>query len=258
MENRDRSCLIVIPARYASSRLPGKPLLEIGGKPVVQHVFERASEALPGRVVVATDDDRILRAVESFGGRAVMTSPDHPSGTDRVWEAFGKCGLEAEVVVNLQGDEPFVSPRQIREVMAAFGDPETDIATTVIPLTAENSSPEELRNPNNVKAVLASDGRIIYFSRSVVPFSRGVAEEELLATGRYYKHLGMYAYRSAVLREITLLPESPLEKAERLEQLRWLEAGYRIRAVVSREKTIGIDTAEDLEAARDHFAGKWR
>ena len=244
----------IIPARYASSRLPGKPLLEIGGRPVLRHVWERAGEALPGTLLVATDDERILRAVEAFGGEAVMTSPDHPSGTDRVLDAYRKSGRKADVIINIQGDEPFVSPDQIRSLMRAFDDPETDIATTVIPLTPDNAAPEELRNPNNVKAVLARDGRVIYFSRSVVPFARGVAETELLSTGRYFKHLGMYAYRAGVLAEITALPPSPLEETEKLEQLRWLEAGYRIRAVLSHDKTIGIDTPEDLEEARRFFA----
>lgn len=243
----------IIPARYASSRLPGKPLLEIGGRPVIQHVYESASKVLPGRVVVATDDERILRAVEAFGGKAVMTSPDHPSGTDRVREAYAKSGIKADVVINIQGDEPFVSVNQITGIMAAFEDEGVDIATTVIPMSETNSSPDELRNPNNVKAVRASDGRVIYFSRSVVPFSRDLQENELLASGRYFKHLGMYAYRTTVLEKITRLPESPLEKIEKLEQLRWLEAGYRIQAVVSEEKTIGIDTPKDLEEAKAFY-----
>lgn len=243
----------IIPARYASIRLPGKPLLEIGGRPVIQHVYERASKALPGRVVVATDDERILRAVEAFGGKAVMTSPEHPSGTDRVREAYDKSGIKADVVINIQGDEPFVSVNQITGIMAAFEDDAVDIATTVIPLSEANSSPDELRNPNNVKAVRALDGRVIYFSRSVVPFSRDLREDELLSSGRYFKHLGMYAYRTPVLEKITRLPESPLEKIEKLEQLRWLEAGYRIQAVVSDEKTIGIDTPKDLEEAKAFY-----
>lgn len=246
----------IIPARYASSRLPGKPLLEIGGKPIIQHVYERASEALPGAVIVATDDERIFRAVETFGGNVVMTSPDHPSGTDRVREAYRKGGIEADVVINIQGDEPFISPLQIRAMMQAFEDESVDIATTIIPLTEGNSFLDELRNPNNVKAVKASDGRLVYFSRSVVPFSRDLRDDELLSSGRYFKHLGMYAYRSSVLEKITELPESPLEKSEKLEQLRWLEAGYRIQSVISDQKTIGIDTPGDLEEARA-FYERW-
>ena len=243
----------IIPARFASSRLPGKPLLEIGGKPVIRHVYERASEVLAGAVLVATDDKRIYDAVEAFGGRAVMTSPDHPSGTDRVREAYEKSGTEAEVVINIQGDEPFISPEQIRAMMGAFDTPDTDIATTIIPLTEANATLDDLRNPNNVKAVKAADGRLIYFSRSVVPYSRELKDEELLASGRYYKHLGMYAYRGRVLREITELKESPLERIEKLEQLRWIEAGYTIRAVLSERMTIGIDTAKDLEEAKAFY-----
>ena len=243
----------IIPARYASSRLPGKPLMEIGGKPIIRHVYERVREVLPGSVLVATDDERIMQAVRDFGGHAVMTSPDHASGTDRVYEAFAKSGYDADVVLNIQGDEPFISPDQIRAMMAAFDSAEVDIATTIIPFTTDNASPPDLSNPNNVKAVKAADGRIIYFSRSIVPFSRDLREGELLSSGRYYKHLGMYAYRAKVLSEITRLPESPLEKSERLEQLRWLEAGYRIQAVVSREMTIGIDTPSDLEEARTFY-----
>ena len=243
----------IIPARFASSRLPGKPLLEIGGKPIIRHVYERASEVLPGAVLVATDDERIYDCVTGFGGLAVMTSPNHPSGTDRVREAYEKSETEAEVVINIQGDEPFISPEQIKAMMSAFDSPDTDIATTIIPLTESNATLEDLRNPNNVKAVKAGDGRLIYFSRSLVPYSRELKDEELLSSGRYYKHLGMYAYRGRVLREITELKESPLERIEKLEQLRWIEAGYTIRAVVSDWMTIGIDTAKDLEEAKAFY-----
>lgn len=249
----NNSFLGIIPARYASSRLPGKPLLMIGDKPVIQHVYDRVSQVMGDRVLVATDDDRIRDCVESFGGRAVMTSPDQPSGTDRVREAYNLSGMETDVILNVQGDEPFVSPLQIESLMQVFEDTRVDIATTIIPLNEKNATLQDLNNPNNVKVVKDTSGRVIYFSRSPVPYVRGVEGDELLRIGAYFKHLGMYAYRTHVLESITELPVSPLEKLEKLEQLRWLEAGYMIQSVVSQEMTIGIDTEADLEEARRYF-----
>lgn len=238
--------MAIIPARYASTRFPGKPLAMLGGKPVIQWVCERAAEVFDD-VVVATDDQRIADAVESFGGRAVMTSPAHRSGTDRVREAYERCGTEADVVVNIQGDEPFVQPSQLRALAACFSDEGTDIATVVRPFAG---SYEELADPNKVKVVTDDRGYAMYFSRSIIPYCRGVEPENWPSSVQYYIHIGLYAYRTAVLRRITDLPPSVLEKAESLEQLRWLQAGLKIKTAESDVVTVGIDTPADLEEAR--------
>ena len=200
--------IAIIPARYASTRFPGKPLAMLGGKPVIRRVYEQVEGVLDD-AVVATDDERIYDAVLAFGGRAEMTSPDHKSGTDRCWEAYLKQGKTYDVVVNVQGDEPFIRPSQ----------------------------------------VLDAQSRALYFSRSVIPYLRGVERSEWLARHTFYKHIGLYAFRTEVLRAVTALPQSALEKAESLEQLRWLENGYKIGVGVTDAETIGIDTPEDLEKA---------
>ncbi len=234
----------IIPARYASTRFPGKPLATLAGKPVIEHVYHRVVEAL-GSAYVATDDDRIAQAVERFGGQAVMTRADHKSGTDRIAEALEKTGREVDVVVNVQGDEPFITTRQIETLCHCFDDEQTQIATLGKPF----ESMEAVENPNSPKIVTDLKGFALYFSRSVIPYIRGFEQTDWLSHFPYLKHLGIYAYRTEVLREITQLPQSPLEKAESLEQLRWLQAGYRIKVGITNEETVGIDTPEDLVRA---------
>ncbi len=234
----------IIPARYASTRFPGKPLATLAGKPVIEHVYRRVVEAL-GSAYVATDDERIALAVERFGGQAVMTRADHKSGTDRIAEALEKTGREVDVVVNVQGDEPFITTRQIETLCHCFDDEQTQIATLGKPF----ESMEAVENPNSPKIVTDLKGFALYFSRSVIPYIRGFEQTDWLSHFPYLKHLGIYAYRTEVLREITQLPQSPLEKAESLEQLRWLQAGYRIKVGITNEETVGIDTPEDLVRA---------
>ena len=239
--------IAIIPARYASTRFPGKPLAVLGGKPVIQRVYEQVAGVLDD-AVVATDDERIRDAVRAFGGRVEMTSPDHRSGTDRCREAYDRLGVEYDVVVNVQGDEPFIQPSQLEAVKRCFDDPATDIATLVKPFT-EADGLAALENPNSPKVVLDAQSRAIYFSRSVIPYLRGVERAEWLARHTFYKHIGLYAFRTDVLRAVTALPQSALEKAESLEQLRWLENGYKIGVGISEVENIGIDTPEDLEKA---------
>lgn len=247
--SKDLKYIAIIPARYASTRFPGKPLAMLAGKPVIQRVWEQVSGVVDA-AVVATDDERIAQAVESFGGRAIMTSPDHKSGTDRCWEAYQKQGEEFDVVINVQGDEPFIAHSQLRAIMACFEDENTDIATLVKPF-AEEDGLAALENPNSPKVVLDNNSCAVYFSRSVIPYLRGVEREEWLKHHTFYKHIGMYAFRRDVLGEITSLPQSILEKAESLEQLRWLENGYKIGVGISDVETVGIDTPEDLERAEE-------
>lgn len=239
--------IAIIPARYASTRFPGKPLALLGGKPVIQRVYEQVAGVLDD-AVVATDDRRIYDAVLAFGGKAEMTSTEHRSGTDRCWEAYCKQGGAYDAVVNVQGDEPFIRPAQLEALKRCFDDPETQIATLVKPF-AEKDGLEALENPNSPKVVLDGRSRALYFSRSVIPYLRGVDRTEWLRRHTYYKHIGIYAFRTEVLREVTSLPQSPLELAESLEQLRWLENGYRIGVGITNFDTVGIDTPEDLERA---------
>ena len=204
----------IIPARYASGRLPGKPLLDIGGKPMIQRVFEQAAKALGNQNVwVATDDQRIFDAVIAFGGQAVMTSENHRSGTDRIAEAVSKIGTNADVVINIQGDEPFIDPEQIKMLADCFKSPDTDIATLARPFDQTE-------------------------------------KDKWASSHQYLIHVGMYAYRTNVLKQITQLTPAPLEIAESLEQLRWLSNGYTVKVSLTEKPTIGIDTADDLEAAR--------
>lgn len=239
--------LAIIPARYASTRFPAKPLALLGGKPVIERVYEQVVGVLDD-AVVATDDQRIYDVVTAFGGRVVMTSPDHRSGTDRCWEAYCKQGGAYDVVVNVQGDEPFIHRSQIEAVKRCFEDTTTDIATLVKPFTATDGL-AALENPNSPKVVLDAQSRAIYFSRSVIPYLRGVERVEWLSKHTFYKHIGLYAFRTEVLRAVTALPQSLLEKAESLEQLRWIENGYKIGVGITDMETIGIDTPEDLAKA---------
>ena len=239
--------MAVIPARYASTRFPAKPLALLGGKPIVQRVYEQVAKMVE-RVVVATDDERIYDTEASFGGEVVMTSPNHKSGTDRCAEAYDKLGCEADIVINVQGDEPFIATEQIATLVKCFENEAIDIATLVKPFSAE-SGIEALENPNSPKVVINERGEAIYFSRSVVPYLRDVERSGWLKRHTFYKHIGIYAFRAKTLGEITQLPQSPLEQAEKLEQLRWLENGYRIGVGITDIETIGIDTPEDLERA---------
>ena len=239
----------VIPARYASTRFPGKPLAMLGGKTVIQRVYEQAASVL-SEVYVATDDERILSAVEAFGGRAVMTRADHQSGTDRIEEAVEKTGTQADVIINVQGDEPFIQPSQIKTLMALFDDPQTQIGT----LGKRFESMEAVSNPNSPKIVTDVNGYALYFSRSVIPFIRGKEQNCWLEHFPFLKHLGIYAYRREILHEITQLPQSSLEIAESLEQLRWLENGYHIRVGLTDIETVGIDTPDDLQKAEEFLA----
>lgn len=250
----------IIPARYASTRFPGKPLAEIGGKTVIQRVYIQASQALD-TVVVATDDDRIYDAVEAFGGKVVMTRADHRCGTDRCLEAYEAITTPGwreqnnkdTVIINIQGDEPFIQPGQIEALTACFDNGETEIATLVRPFTGQDSL-ADLENPNTPKVAWSrTTGEALLFSRSVIPFLRGTDKNEWLSSGLFYRHIGMYAYRADVLEKITQLPPTPLEKAESLEQLRWLENGFHIRIGLTDTPTIGIDTPEDLEKARNWY-----
>lgn len=241
----------IIPARYASTRFPGKPLAMLGDKPMIQRVYEQARKALD-EVVVATDDERIYQAVEQFGGRAIMTRKDHKCGTDRCLEAFDRSasGVNKDdketVIINIQGDEPFIQPEQIEAIKACFP---TEIATLVKPFT-EADGLAALENPNTPKVVFSREtGNALLFSRSVIPYLRGIDREDWLKQHKHYKHIGMYAYRADILREITRLPQTEAELAESLEQLRWLENGYQIRVAETNVQSIGIDTPEDLQKA---------
>ena len=237
-------CIAIIPARYASTRFPGKPLALLGGKTVIQRVYEQAVSVLD-EAWVATDDERIQKAVEQFGGRVVMTRADHKSGTDRIEEAAEKIGTDADVIINIQGDEPFVQPSQIKTLMQLFDNADTQIGT----LGKRFEDMAAVNNPNSPKIATDRQGFALYFSRSVIPYVRGAEQTEWLSHFPYLKHLGIYAYRREVLHEITQLPQSPLELAESLEQLRWLENGYRIRVGLTDAETVGIDTPEDLQRA---------
>lgn len=241
----------IIPARYASTRFPGKPLALLGNKPVIQHVYEQATSVL-NEVWVATDDDRIREAVEKFGGRIVMTRADHKSGTDRIEEAAEKTGTQADVIINIQGDEPFVQPSQIKTLMQLFDNADTQIGT----LGKHFENIEAVNNPNSPKIVTDKQGFALYFSRSVIPYIRGAQDNEWLSHFPFLKHLGLYAYRREVLHEITQLPQSSLEIAESLEQLRWLENGYRIRVGLTDVETVGIDTPEDLQRAEEFLKSR--
>ena len=239
----------LIPARYASTRFPGKPLAMIADKPMIQWVYQRASEVFE-HTYVATDDDRIAKAVESFGGRVVMTSDKHQSGTDRCAEALGKVeeltSIKFDVVVNIQGDEPFIQAQQLMNVSGCFTDETVQIATLVKAFSAS----EDIFNPNSPKVIINTKSEAIYFSRAAIPFVRGKERDDWKFHRKYYKHIGLYAYRTEVLGQITKLPQSSLEIAESLEQLRWIENGYRIKVVETNLETLAVDTPEDLEKVK--------
>ena len=241
----------IIPARYASTRFPGKPLALLSGKPIFQHVYEQVNQVIKD-VWVATDDQRIFETVNTFGGKAVMTRKDHKSGTDRIEEAAEKIQTQADIIINVQGDEPFIQPSQIETLCELFKHPQTQIATLGKPF----EDIEAVKNTNSPKIVTNYQGFALYFSRSVIPFVRGIEENEWLEPFPYLKHLGIYAYRREILKEITKLPMSSLEKAESLEQLRWLQNGYHIRVGITNVETIGIDTPKDLERAEAFIAKK--
>ncbi|MDR1407321.1 MAG: 3-deoxy-manno-octulosonate cytidylyltransferase [Tannerella sp.] len=245
----------IIPARYASTRFPGKPLADMRGKPMIRRVYEQVLPSVD-RLAVATDDVRIEAAVRAFGGDVVMTSDRHRSGTERCCEAFCKIGAGFDAVVNIQGDEPFVRPAQIALLKSCFDRPDVQIATLVKPFEADGDFETALFNPNSPKVVLNIRGEALFFSRSIIPYVRGQAHTAWLSAHTFYKHIGLYAYRASTLEELVRLPPSPLEMAESLEQLRWLENGYRIQTAVTRHETVGIDTPEDLARALDFLDGK--
>ncbi len=234
----------IIPARYASTRFPGKPLIDIGGKSMIQRVYEQAKKtSLLTDVIVATDDIRIEKHVIDFGGKVVMTNETHQSGTDRCFEAIQKFDKSADIVINIQGDEPFIQPEQIDLVASCFDSPEVQIAT----LVKKTGSYEDLFNVNIPKVVLSTKGDAIYFSRQTIPFIRGKQENEWLDSHTFYKHIGIYAYRTKILAEITCLQQSSLELSEGLEQLRWIENGYKIRTKTTDFENVAIDVPDDLK-----------
>jgi 3-deoxy-manno-octulosonate cytidylyltransferase (CMP-KDO synthetase) len=242
----------VIPARFASTRLPGKPLVDIGGKSMVQRVVEQAqlSHSLQ-RVVVATDDERVLEHVRQFGGQAVLTSAHHPSGTDRCSEAAGLAGDQFDAVVNIQGDEPFIHPQQIDEVCAALEDAPGGIATLAQIVTDDR----DLADAGEVLITTDVHMDALYFSRTMIPFIHGQRRAPLHKHFRFLKHVGLYAYRLDILKKIVELEPSPLELAESLEQLRWLENGFKVRVGITTHDSFCVDTPADLEEARQRVKG---
>lgn len=247
--------IAIIPARYASTRFPGKPLAQLGGMPVIERVWRRAASILGAdNVFVATDDTRISDVVEKFGN-AVMTSPEHRSGTDRCREAADiiSKNVDFDVVINIQGDEPFIAEGQIRSLMECFSDESVDIASLARPFDP-NRGFDAIFDPNLVKVVMADNGNALYFSRSIIPYVRSVDWKRWLEVQQFHTHVGVYAYRRDVLKAISALPQGNLEKAESLEQLRWLAAGYSIRMAITEEASIGIDTPADLAAAEEYLA----
>jgi 3-deoxy-manno-octulosonate cytidylyltransferase (CMP-KDO synthetase) len=234
----------IVPARFGSVRFPGKPLVDINGKSMVQRVYEQSKKASSlSHVVIATDDERIFNHVKDFGGDAILTSPQHQSGTDRCAEVINKIGMSSwDAVINIQGDEPYIHPEQIDLLCSTFDEDETSIST----LVKKISSSDELFNHNNVKVILNKKKQAIYFSRSPIPYSRNFPEQEWLRHSTYYKHVGIYGYRTATLMEISQLAKTNLEITESLEQLRWIENGYVIRAEITSLESVAIDTPDDL------------
>ncbi|MCO6499978.1 MAG: 3-deoxy-manno-octulosonate cytidylyltransferase [Vicingus serpentipes] len=234
----------IIPSRYGSTRFPGKPLIDINGKSMIQRVYEQAQQA--GHltdVVVATDDNRIVEHVKKFNGKVILTSSHHESGTDRCAEVIEKVENEFQVVINIQGDEPFIDPEQINQLCQCFDDEQTDIAT----LIKKIDNKEELFNPNKPKVVIDENHFAMLFSRAAIPYLKEWDKELWLNKHTYFKHIGIYGYRVEVLKKIAVLPVSKLEKAEGLEQLRWLENGFNIKVTETTHEAISIDTPEDLE-----------
>ncbi|MHA6248166.1 3-deoxy-manno-octulosonate cytidylyltransferase [Pontibacter sp. CAU 1760] len=239
----------IIPARFASTRFPGKPLVDIHGKSMIRRVYEQAQQADLAEVVVATDDERIREHVTAFGGNVVMTASHHQSGTDRCFEAYTLLDKPYEYIINIQGDEPFIKPEQINLVAACFRQPQTQLATLVKKVESE----EELFNANAPKVVLNQAKEALYFSRQPIPYCRNVPQDIWHLQHTYFKHIGIYGYRADILEQITQLPPSSLELAESLEQLRWLENGFRISTALTKFETIGIDTPEDLQKVLPHL-----
>lgn len=242
----------IIPARYASTRFPGKPLALIKGKPMIQRVYEQALKSKLDAVVIATDDVRIADAVMDFGGQYVMTSPNHRSGTDRCCEALDLLKTKYDAVVNIQGDEPFIDPKQIDLLVDLIVRDDTPLAS----LAKRIDDADELFSPNAVKVVVNQEGNALYFSRNPIPFMRNVDRDEWLAKGRFYKHIGIYAYKADVLHQVAHMEPSALEQAESLEQLRWLENGLAIRMALSDAENISIDTPDDLHRAEQYAQTK--
>ena len=234
----------IIPARYSSTRFPGKALCDIKGKTMVQRVYEQAKRSAHlHKVVVATDDQRIVDNVLSFGGEVVMTASTHPSGTDRCWDALQQLKDQYQYVINIQGDEPFINPKQIDELAIVLEDATTELATQMIAV----DSYEMLADEGEVKIVLNTKNEALYFSRAIIPYIKNIDQKDWHKHHPYYRHVGMYAYRRDILEKITKLPVSALEKAESLEQLRWLENGFKIKCVATEFDSHCIDTPEDLE-----------
>jgi 3-deoxy-manno-octulosonate cytidylyltransferase (CMP-KDO synthetase) len=234
----------IIPARFASTRFPAKALADISGKSMIQRVYEQCLKSkLLHKVIVATDHSKIYDHVKSFGGEVIMTSEAHQSGTDRCFEVVTKLGEQIDYVINIQGDEPFIKPEQIELLGSCLTNPNTQLAT----LIKRIEDKETLFNPNTPKVIFNQSNEAIYFSRNTIPFIRGAEQEQWLFKNTFYKHIGIYAYRTDILKEITSLPTSNLEKAEALEQLRWIESGYKIKVAITEYESYGIDTPEDLE-----------
>lgn len=234
----------IIPARYNSTRFPGKPLADIFGKPMIRRVYEQAVLCkLIHLTIVATDDQRIYDTVLSFGGRAILTSSLHQTGTDRLAEALDHLNKDFDVVINIQGDEPFIKPSQIETLIGCFNDPQCEIAT----LVKKIKSNEELFDLNSPKVVIGKNKQAIYFSRNPIPFIRGIEKENWLHHHSYYKHIGIYGYRNDILKKIAGLAQSSLEKAENLEQLRWIENGYKIFTAETNEDSYSVDVPGDIE-----------
>ncbi len=248
--------LAIIPARYASSRFPGKPLALVNGKPMIQRVYEQASKAFDN-VCVATDDTRIFDAVKNFGGKAIMTSEKHNSGTDRCFEAlqnFSKeSGMDFDIVINVQGDEPYIQPKQLKLLEECFNDPSVEIAT----LVKRVKDKEEFLNHNAPKVVIDNNSYALYFSRAPIPYPRDIeVSDEFVAQTKLYRHIGLYGYRSEALKKICAMPQGFLEKNEKLEQLRWLENGLKIKVAETDSETYAVDTPEDLNFINSMFCGK--
>jgi 3-deoxy-manno-octulosonate cytidylyltransferase (CMP-KDO synthetase) len=233
----------IIPARYNSTRFPGKPLVDIDGKSMIQRVYEQCILSTKlSKVVIATDDERIFNHVKEFGSTPIMTSPRHQSGTDRCAEIISTSPEKWDVVINIQGDEPYIQPEQIDLLCDCFEDGTTQIATLVKKINSSN----ELFNHNNPKVVINKNGEAIYFSRAPIPYNRNFPEQDWIKQNTYYKHIGIYGYRPDVLVQIAGLPKTNLEVAESLEQLRWIENGYRIKTALTSFESISIDTPDDL------------
>ncbi len=243
MTMHDKKVLAIIPARYASTRFPGKPLVDLGGKPMIQRTYERVQSVDAWcRIVVATDDLKIKEVAESFGAEVIMTREDHVSGTDRCAEVLELLGEDVDYVVNIQGDEPFIEPAQLIELVEGFR-----TNAPILTLIKKIQDPATLFSVNSPKVVINAKGEALYFSRQTIPYLRGIEESEWLNRHTFYKHIGLYAYRADVLKQLSQLIPTSLERAESLEQLRWLENGYTIQTIQTKFETVGIDTPEDLE-----------